>query len=457
VLREKTKEDPKVPGGRNSAEMQDQINKPIFVVGSPRSGTSVLAWCLGQHPNIFPVPESNWMADFAVNTEICYQIGAARDNRSILSGMDISREEFFASFGQKINDLIIDHREDLQRRRREDPSMVDFRPFISSASASEPKMRWVDGTPEYSLHVYALRQLFPQSAFIHVLRNVRDVVRSMLNFDRVAGFQLVANEEEAYKYWLRTVSACVKAEQAYGPHVVHRLPYAALIENPESAMRALLDFLGEPYSAKCLGPLALRINSSNVPADFKSDDPATDPAIVEQARRLSTELDETEQPSQASRAAADEMEAGFRERYLQAAKREQQLLDQIARQERHYTAEIEQYKSEIARQEQHYTNLLRKQLSSTKRLSHLLEDVENAARRLRASRRWKLANPGATLKAKLSHGKGSTGYGHLEKIVNAYSKWRTEHPEIASIQDEINELQSPTIPKGTITGPKNNE
>src|SRR5215472_18319839 len=113
--------------------MQDQINKPIFVVGSLRSGTSVLAWCLGQHPNIFPVPESNWMADFAVNIEICYQIGAARGNRSILSGMDISREEFFASFGQKINDLIIDHREDLEKRRREDPSMVDFRPFISSA------------------------------------------------------------------------------------------------------------------------------------------------------------------------------------------------------------------------------------------------------------------------------------------------------------------------------------
>ena len=67
--------------------MQDQINKPVFVVGSPRSGTSILAWCLGQHPNMFPVPESNWMGQFAINVAISYEIGSARGDRSLLSGM----------------------------------------------------------------------------------------------------------------------------------------------------------------------------------------------------------------------------------------------------------------------------------------------------------------------------------------------------------------------------------
>ena len=79
----------------------------------------------------------------------------------------------------------------------------------------------------------------------------------------------MANEEEAYKYWLRTVRACLKAEEAYGPHVVYRLRYTDLVDNPESTLRSLLDFLGESYSAKCLEPLSQRINSSNVPEDFK--------------------------------------------------------------------------------------------------------------------------------------------------------------------------------------------
>src|SRR6266404_5840810 len=60
-------------------------------------------------------------------------------------------------------------------------------------------------------------------------------------------------------------------------------------------------------------------------------------------------------------------------------------------------AEDEKYIGEL-------TDQLRKQLQSTRRLSRLLEETEHAARRLRTSRRWKLANPGATLKAKLSHG-----------------------------------------------------
>jgi hypothetical protein len=161
------------------------------------------------------------------------------------------------------------------------------------------------------LHICGLRKLFPSALFIHIVRDVDSVVRSMLNFHRVAGTHLAANEEEAYKYWLRTVRACLKAEEAYGPRGVYRLHYTALLENPESTLRSLLDFLDEPYSAECLEPLSERINSSNVPPDFKSEDPATDPAIVEEARRLSAEIEQTSRPTEHSPAAAHELEAEF--------------------------------------------------------------------------------------------------------------------------------------------------
>jgi Sulfotransferase family len=331
-----------------NTEMHEEINKPIFVVGSPRSGTSILAWCLGYHPNIFPVPESNWMGNFAVNVAKSYEVGAARGIFSILSAMDISRDEFFSHIGRSINSLVLKHRCDLDRTRLitavqrllkeeglylgEVTGQLDaatsaairqygiagglhYSELIESlrtaASNSEYKTRWVDQTPEYSFHICDLRKLFPCALFIHIVRDVGSVVRSMLNFHRIAGTNVVANEEEAYKYWLRTVRACLKAEEAYGPHVVYRLRYTALVENPESALRSLLDFLGEPYSAKCLEPLSERINSSNVPPDFKSDDPATDPAIVEEARRLSAEIEQTSQLTEHSSAAADELEAEF--------------------------------------------------------------------------------------------------------------------------------------------------
>jgi len=296
--------------------MQRNANKPIFVVGSPRSGTSILTWCLGQHPNIFPVPESNWMGNFAVSVAMAYQVGASRGDRSNLSAMDIREDELFTAFGQSINDLILSHRKDLERKRQSKRTLAGIkgRWFQGRNAASDPKARWVDGTPEYSLFICGLRKLFPDARFVHIFRDVGAVVRSMLNFHRVAGTPLVANEEKAYKYWLRTVRACIKAEQAYGPRVVYRIRYADLIDNPESTMRSLLDFLEEPYRAECLEPLTERINSSNVPADFKPDDPTTDPAVIEKAMCLCANVSDAPQPERPSREAADEMETAFRER-----------------------------------------------------------------------------------------------------------------------------------------------
>ena len=297
--------------------MQNQVDKPIFVVGSPRSGTSVLTWCLGQHPNIVPLPESGWMGNFAIDLAIRYQMGAARGDRSVLSAMDIQSDEFFASFGQTINQLIQRHRKDLERKRS-GASRTSSGGIASTAkkrgSKSEPQKRWVDGTPEYSFHICGLRKLFPKALFIHLVRDVRSVVRSMLNFHRVAGHDLVNNEQEAYNYWFRTVSSCLLAERAYGPRVVLRLRYSDLLNAPEIAMRSVFEFIGERYTTACLNPLGKRINSSNVPIDFEIDNSRTDPALLERAARLCAEIENTPQPIEVSPAASDEIEAAFNER-----------------------------------------------------------------------------------------------------------------------------------------------
>ena len=214
--------------------------KPVFVVGSPRSGTSILTWCLGHHPNIFPVPESNWMGDFAVNAAMSYQLGAARGILSILSAMGISRDEFFSHIGCSINSLVLKHRCDLDRTRlitavqrilkeeglylgevtgqldaatsaalrqygiSDEANALLYSELVDSlrtaASDSEHKTRWADQTPEYSFHICGLRKLFPCAVFIHIVRDVSSVVRSMLNFHRVGGVQLVSNQQVPYDW-----------------------------------------------------------------------------------------------------------------------------------------------------------------------------------------------------------------------------------------------------------------
>jgi GT2 family glycosyltransferase len=98
--------------------------------------------------------------------------------------------------------------------------------------------------------------------------------------------------------------------------------------------------------------------------------------------------------------------------------------------------------AESEAREQDFRNRLSQQLKTTKRLCRLLDEADQAAVRLRSSTRWQIANPVAALKAKVSpkRSRGLLGYGHLEKIVSTYRKWRARHPEIGTIDDEIQEL-----------------
>lgn len=233
------------------------------------------------------------MGDFAVNVGVQYQIGCKRGERSQLDALNVDRDEFFSMFGDSINDLILRHRNHLEQNSlhsvKQNPLQIHSA-FNVSRSSAEPKSRWVDGTPEYSLYICGLKKLFPNAKFVHIVRDVRAVVDSLLNFRPDGHLAFVETEQQAYEYWLRTVQACVQAEQALGAQIIHRLHYDDLVHRPEWAIRGILEFLDEPFMSACVEPLTNRINSSNVPADFHTADPRTNPNLVEQALQLSEQL-----------------------------------------------------------------------------------------------------------------------------------------------------------------------
>ena len=96
------------------------------------------------------------------------------------------------------------------------------------------------------------------------------------------------------------------------------------------------------------------------------------------------------------------------------------------------------------------TERLRKQLQETKRLVRLLDGVEQAAERLRHSRRWLLANPFTGLAAKLAGGT-PPGFGHLDKNVEKFRAWRQSHPELAELDDAIQALRPRQLPTPALT------
>lgn len=300
--------------------------RPIFIVGSPRSGTSILAWCLGQHPNILPLEESDWLGPFAVQAAALHAVGSARGERSLLSAMGIDRDEFLRDFGAAIDGMIGDHRARLERNNwlaaQADPAQVSAG-FAVARGADEPKARWVDGTPEYSLYICGLMHLFPGAKFVHILREVEDVAASLLGFRQQDGSALVADADAACEYWLRTVRACVLGEQALGPRMVHRIRHCDLVAAPEPTLRGVLEFLGETWAPACLEPLSLRINSSRPAEDAPVAISPGQSTVVDKALRLSAELQRGAVGTGPSAEARARLDAEFAERVGHARRPDQ--------------------------------------------------------------------------------------------------------------------------------------
>lgn len=243
---------------RHDSGMVARPVRPIFVVGAPRSGTSIFAWCLGQHPNIVNLPETNWLGRLGEYVEELYRLATVNGQFSHLGAIELPKDDFYRLFGESMDTLIQRTNQTLVGDALPSP----WNGMSRRRSPDDPKLRWVDATPQNSESIYTLHKLFPEARFIHLLRNPHEVARSLRRFSRTGGRNY--SLRRAYRIWFRfTASACL-AERALGSGRVLRVRYEYLVQEPDAVLKHVLAFLDEPYSANCTQPMASRINSSKV-------------------------------------------------------------------------------------------------------------------------------------------------------------------------------------------------
>jgi hypothetical protein len=214
--------------------------RPVFVIGSIRSGASLLTLCLGQHPALQPVLETKWFARFGAGLQEAYAVGVKSRATSQLDVAGIDLDDFYAHFGRAIDSLVLES-------VRDDGIGSQTRPA-----------RWIDGTPENRDAIPTLLHLFPHAKLIHVLRDVREVVTILTGAEYEQHYRsnhVMMTPEEAYRRWRTEVNVCVEAERAFGSDTIVRIRRADLVTSPEQTLRRCLDFLGEPFSPDCLRPL----------------------------------------------------------------------------------------------------------------------------------------------------------------------------------------------------------
>jgi hypothetical protein len=150
---------------------------PIFVIGSTRSGTTMLVRLIRKYFHINFGPETQ----FIVRYYNCLQ---AYGDLSIVSNFsrlaeDISRERFFKRAYRNFNYVF-----DIGKLKQSsvDKTYSALLSYIFSQFAEQQNMvRWGDKTPAYSHDLPVLNKLFPNAKYIHIIRDGRDVALSQFN------------------------------------------------------------------------------------------------------------------------------------------------------------------------------------------------------------------------------------------------------------------------------------
>lgn len=204
---------------RGIANVGNMSEQPVFVVGMPRSGTTMTEQIIGAHPNAQGVGElpriQAMMRKLAPPGQAERMIRFARE----------ARPETFLQVSKSYLNLIN---------------------FLGPG-----KLRLVDKMPHNFLAVGFISLCFPNAKIVHVHRNPLD------NF--VSAYQNPMNEFHSYSYDQETYGRyyllykkLMQHWQSALPKRIFDWPYDEVVQNPEHYTRQLIAYLGLPWHDDCL-------------------------------------------------------------------------------------------------------------------------------------------------------------------------------------------------------------
>jgi len=193
---------------------------PIFIIGMPRSGTTLLERILGNHSEVTPAGE---LADFSRQWRwVADQHGHKLIDEALVARAD---QLDFAEVGRR-------YLEQTQWRAHGRPFYVDKLP------------------PNFMLAGFIHRAL-PQARIVHMSRDPMDLCFS--------NYRALFGDAFAYSYELGSLAAHHRRYRRLMQHwhevmpgAIHDVEYAALVQDTEATARALLDYCGLPFEPGCI-------------------------------------------------------------------------------------------------------------------------------------------------------------------------------------------------------------
>lgn len=225
------------------------MKPPIFIIGSPRSGTTLLRLMLTCHPNIVIPPSCG----FAV-----WWYGKYRDwPRGVML------DEFMGDLmtSRKIESWHIDRDELLYFLRRQ--GSYTYAMLVSAVyewygkSLGEPFTRWGSKDNFHVEHIPELRELFPDAVFIHIVRDGRDMACSYRelnarNINTRWAPDLPNDITEIALQWQSHLNTVARDFAAGAWANAYEIKFETLVLDAPGTLQLLCGLLGEEYDPTML-------------------------------------------------------------------------------------------------------------------------------------------------------------------------------------------------------------
>lgn len=211
---------------------------PFFIVGSGRSGSTLLRMILASHSRLAIPPETNFVRLLVERLPI---------DRP-LSSEEVARALDIVTGHYRWQDMEFPA-EDFRREATalKEPCLREvIEPVYRRFLAREGKRRWGDKTPAYILCVPKLAAMYPGSRFIHLVRDGRDVAKSFQSVGWL-GPRLHQNTGE----W----NEALELAERWRPLLKERfldVRYEDLVLRTDETVRRICDFLGEAFEPDML-------------------------------------------------------------------------------------------------------------------------------------------------------------------------------------------------------------
>jgi len=222
-----------------------RINPFVFIVGCPRSGTTLLRHIVGAHSQIAITPEAYWIPKWF------------EKRKGLAPNGGVTPELIAELIAYPKFNLFHLAPEDLSALLR-DKESLPFASFVTGIFDLYGKKRGKplvgNKTPDAVRKMDTLHTLWPMACFVHLIRDGRDVALSFFNWRQVGqkkpGTFATWKDDRASTialWWELHVRRGQAAGRTLGPELYYEMRYESLVAHPQRECAALCEFLGVPF------------------------------------------------------------------------------------------------------------------------------------------------------------------------------------------------------------------